>query len=195
MPAETMEADWEFEIAADAPVIDAAWPGLIDLRRQPERVAEISELSHLPALRDLLLHLNGAGSGFFTSKCDVWNPGEVDADELDADRDSASCALACYVDLLPIENNNWRTPEAAAAWARRMCACFAEAPLRNCRVDLVIRRAFFSAKETGIGATCYVIGCESSEARATESLSRALSAFSNAAAALAIVDSADIKLQ
>ena len=42
-----MEADWEFEIASDAPVIDAAWTGFVDLKLQPERVTEISELSQL----------------------------------------------------------------------------------------------------------------------------------------------------
>jgi len=37
-----MEADWEFEVGPDtaglaAPVIDACWPGFVDLRHNPER--------------------------------------------------------------------------------------------------------------------------------------------------------------
>lgn len=190
-----MEADWEFEIASDAPAIDAAWPGFVNLSRHPERVAEISELSHLPALRELLLQLNAAGSGVFTSKCDVWTPGEVDADELNADRDSVASALACYVDLLPVENIVWRTPESAAAWARSMCACLVEAALHNCRIDLVLRRAFFTAAETGIGVTCYAVGCGCSQVEAAESLTRALRAFSDAVKAIATRNFADIKLQ
>jgi hypothetical protein len=195
MPVAVMEADWEFEIAPDAPVIDAAWPGFVDLRREPERVAELSEQSRLPALRELLLDLNAEGSGLFTSKCDVWNPGEVDADELDADRGSAACALACYVDLLPAEQDAWRTPESCAAWARRMCACVAEAPLRNCRMDVVIRQAFLTATATGVGVTCYITGCGTSDGEAAESLSGGLRAFSHALTAARINDSADIKLQ
>jgi hypothetical protein len=27
-----LEADWEFEVGGDAPVIDALWPGFVDLR-------------------------------------------------------------------------------------------------------------------------------------------------------------------
>jgi hypothetical protein len=30
-----MEADWEFEVGGDAPVIDALWPGFVDLRLSP----------------------------------------------------------------------------------------------------------------------------------------------------------------
>jgi len=183
MPA-AMEADWEFEIASDAPVIDAAWTGFVDLKLQPERVTEISELSQLPALRELLLHLNAEGSRLFTSKCDVWNSGEVEAVELGADRESAGCTLACYVDLLAAEKHAWHTPDSCAAWARRMCVYLAGAALRNCRTDMVIRRAFLSATETGIGVTCYVVGCGSTDVEAAESLSRALRVFSDAVTAV-----------
>jgi hypothetical protein len=190
-----MEADWEFEIASDAPVIDAAWPGFVDLHREPERVSAISEQAHVPALRDVLLHLNAEGTGLFTSKCDVWNPGAVDADELGANGESTACALACYVDLLPAEKDAWGTPESCAAWARSMCANLAEAPVRNCRIDMVIRRAFFTAAETGIGITSYVVGGGSTEPEAADSLSRALRAFSEAVTATATGDSAGMKLQ
>ena len=35
-----MEADWEFEVGGDAPVIDACWPGFVDLRRIPGAARE-----------------------------------------------------------------------------------------------------------------------------------------------------------
>ncbi len=195
MPAAPVEVDWEFEIASDGPVIDAAWPGFVDLHREPERLSAISEQAHLPALGELLLHLNAEGAGLFTSKCDVWKPGAVDADELDANHESTACALACYVDLLPAEKDAWGTPESCATWARSMCANLAEAPLRNCRMDMVIRRAFFTAAETGVGITCYLVGCGSTEMEAADSLSRALRAFSEAVSAIAAGDSAGMKLQ
>ena len=31
-----MEADWEFEVGGDAPVIEALWAGFVDLRSQPD---------------------------------------------------------------------------------------------------------------------------------------------------------------
>ncbi len=47
-----MEADWEVEIGGEdgdsAPIIDALWPGFIDLRRFPDRVAEITEAAGFP---------------------------------------------------------------------------------------------------------------------------------------------------
>ena len=40
--ASRMEADWEFEVGGDAPVIEARWPGFVDLRRNPERAMEFA---------------------------------------------------------------------------------------------------------------------------------------------------------
>ena len=45
-----MEADWEVELGGDAPIIDAFWPGFIDLQKLPNRVSEIAEIRQLPAL-------------------------------------------------------------------------------------------------------------------------------------------------
>lgn len=173
-----MEADWEFEIAPDAPVIDAAWAGFVDLRRQPERVSEIEEAVRLPALGPVLLCLNGDGSPVFTAKCDVWDAGSVDADELDASPDTAAHALACYIDVLPVDVRAWPTAEAAAEWARSLCASLKGERLGQCRVDLVIRSAYFAPTEKGIGITCYAAGCGATESEAAERLSRALRAFS-----------------
>jgi hypothetical protein len=42
-PGNRMEADWEFEVGGDAPVIEAPWPGFVDLRLHPERAWQLSE--------------------------------------------------------------------------------------------------------------------------------------------------------
>jgi hypothetical protein len=52
-----MEADWEFEVGPDAaglaaPVIDALWPGFVDLRRAPELAWHLPEAAQLPALAE-----------------------------------------------------------------------------------------------------------------------------------------------
>jgi hypothetical protein len=44
-----MEADWEVEIGGGAAVIEAEWPGWIDLRKQPERASEIAEAAGFAA--------------------------------------------------------------------------------------------------------------------------------------------------
>ena len=48
-----MEADWEFEVGGDAPVIEACWEGFIDLRKTPERARQLPE-----AARRTLEHLD-----------------------------------------------------------------------------------------------------------------------------------------
>jgi hypothetical protein len=131
-----MEADWEIEIGGGAPVIEALWPGFVDLRQSPERIGEIAEAAEFPALAHLLKTLNGADSPLWTSKCDLWEPeaagmgiipavasSETDCQEL-VQSDSANlevipsgstrAALACYIDLIPVKGKvfaDWQQAE------------------------------------------------------------------------------------
>lgn len=96
-----MEADWEVEIGGGAPVIDAHWPGFIDLRAFPDRIWEITEARESQPLANLLLRLNSNRSPLWTSKCDMWRPAEG--------------GLACYIDLLPRDGSvfaEWKQAEA-----------------------------------------------------------------------------------
>jgi hypothetical protein len=138
-----MEIDWEVEIGGGTPVIEALWPGFVDLRQSPERITEIAEAAAFPALARLLLTLNGSQSPVWTAKCDVWEPetdeaassGEVELAQGDhRNSDSVDClqddspvgdrALACYVDLLPREGMvfaRWQEAEnTCRAWVARM---------------------------------------------------------------------------
>jgi hypothetical protein len=171
-----MECDWEFEIAPDAPVIDGAWSGYVDLRTHPEQASRLAEVEGLPALADALSLLNSADSPVWTAKCDVWNPEAFDPDELDAPPGEGTKALACYIDLLP-SAELWPTMDAVAGWCRRMCATVRASPLRCCRADLVIRRSFLTVGQTGLGITAYLTGCGAASSGARESLSAALALF------------------
>src|SRR5208337_4431139 len=98
-----MEADWEFEVGGNAPVIETHWPGFVDLRQNPERARQLPEAAQLPGLAEVLAKLNAVDSPVWTSKCDVWphlEPDEFDPDELDAPP-GCSYAMGCYIDLLP----------------------------------------------------------------------------------------------
>jgi hypothetical protein len=168
-----MEADWEIEIGPDAPVIDAAWAGYIDLRSAPERVNEIGETAQFPALANLLLRLNSPASAFWTAKCDVWPVEEVDPDEMDANLQDAASAVACYIDLIPIEAHA-TSLEAIVEWCRRLCLDLRSKPLRQSRVDPIVRRAFVEADVEALGITMYVSACGSAPPQASDVLSRAL---------------------
>ncbi len=148
-----MEVDWEVEIGAGAPVIEAGWTGFIDLRREPERVTEISEAAEFPPLAALLLALNSPDSPVWTSKCDVWMP----------DTQSMAHALAIYIDILPREGAvfaEWSHAEAfcrdyvARLAAKAVAADASEYPI-ECMIDLVIRQALAGEVE-GFGITAYL---------------------------------------
>jgi hypothetical protein len=171
-----MEADWEFEIGGDAPVLDAYWPGFVNVRDEPWRVAEVAETWELQGLAAALLKLNEIGSPVWTSKTDVFVPEQVDADELDAGEDEAKCALACYIDVLKRNPQVWSALAGAEHDCRRLCARLREAPLRCCRVDVVIRRARV-AQVDGLGATIYLTACGRTAAEAKERLGECLAAF------------------
>ncbi len=174
-----MEADWEIEIGEEAPVIDAAWSGLIDLRSGPERVNEVSECAGFTALRQTLLSLNGAQSAVWSSKCDSWaveDFAEFDRDEFEA-AESDTHAITCYIDLLPRERNAWKKAESAIQFCSEVVEQLKAVTLKAARVELVLRRAVFAEGEEATGITAYVTGCGTSEEAARVRLGDALDSF------------------
>ena len=111
-----MQADWEVEVGGQAPVIEALWPGFIDLRTHPEAVHQLPEVASQSALGlalgRALVALNGPSSPVWTTKCDLWQLENVDPDEFDAPTSMSPVASpvtrpvpyarACYIDLLPL---------------------------------------------------------------------------------------------
>ena len=169
-----MEADWEVEIGSGAPVIDGAWEGWLDLRADPNLVAEIEEAAQFPSLGESLALLNAPSSPVWTSKCDVWSVEDFDPDELDADRKAAVLALGCYIDLLSTDAAVFSTVDACARWSQRLCLYLRSEPLRQCRVDVIVRRAFRTSESAGLGVTTYITACGADRPEATDSLRRAL---------------------
>jgi hypothetical protein len=177
-----MEADWEIEIGPLAPIIDALWPGFIDLRHAPERIVEVEEAQWLPALAESLLRLNGAGFGpdygeagsqLWTAKCDLWTPEYCDPDEMDATPAESVFGLACYIDLLPRDGLVFAAFDEAEHWARAAVSRLRQAACRCCRVDLIVRNAFAGNQE-GTGITAYIAACGPDADAAKKTLSVAL---------------------
>jgi hypothetical protein len=177
-----MEADWEVEIGGEAPVIQAHWTGFIDLRLAPERAQQLPESAQLPALADTLARLNAPSSPVWTSKCDVWHPDTFDPDELDAPPGHRSCAIACYVDLLPRSDHPWPDPQDAIAQdaiaaCKSLCASLRGVALRCCRADLIIRQASIAPGLLDLAVTAYFTACGSTSEDAAAALASALAAF------------------
>ena len=128
-----MEADWEFEVGGDAPVIEACWPGFIDLRLNPQRARDLPEAVRFPALAAVLETLNSRTSSVWTSKCDFWptlDADTFDPDELDAAPASCAHAVGCYIDLLPGGGQQWFHPHLAEGACRQICSILRQAPMR-----------------------------------------------------------------
>ena len=187
-----MDADWEFEVGGDAPVIEAAWAGFVDLKREPERAKELTETAALPGLAETLTRLNGVESPVWTSKCDFWprlEAGEFDADELDAPREQAECGVGCYIDMnFEGGGAGEMTPEELSVCCRAICRRVNAAPLRCCRVDLVIRRAYRAGQPEALGVTAYLTACGESPEKASETLTAALAILADAAGGQSTVE-------
>jgi hypothetical protein len=173
-----MEADWEFEIGGDAPVIEAHWTGFVDLRVDPRRAFDLAEARQLPGLADALARLNAMNSPVWTSKTDVFEPGQIDPDELDAASAEGAHAVACYVDLLNRGDQGWKLPFEAEEACMELNARLRGIPLRRCRVDLVVRRTDVEAND--LGMTAYFTACGQTESDAKSRLAECLSLFSEA---------------
>lgn len=170
-----MEADWAAEIGPDLPVIEADWPGLVDLRAEPEAVERIPEAAEYAALRDALLQLNAPESPVRTTKSDVWTLAaqEIDPLEFGCALNSELVGLACYVDLVALDAGLLASFERHEAWARRAVQEMRDAASAAGRVDLVIRAARAMRRE-GFALTLYVAGCGADVASAQASWASAL---------------------
>src|ERR1035437_8469972 len=183
-----MEADWEFEIGPDeaglaAPVIEAHWAGFVDLQRHPERARDLPESVLFPALAEALIRLNAADSPVWTSKCDYWphlKADEFDPDELDAPPGSPTPPMGCFIALLAKSGQQWGSPATAEKTCKRICGLLNAVPLRCCRADLVIRRAFINLDAMELGVTAYLTSCGESPAAAAKTLEAALATFTDA---------------
>ena len=140
-----MEADWEVEIGGGAPVIEADWPGFVDLRIHPEAIGNIAEAATFPPLAKLLLALNAPESPVRTAKCDLWEP--------------EPAALAAYVDILPRKGMVFGESGQAEAICReyvgRLETVVPPERGREYSIDLVIRLAIAGGTE-GFGITTYL---------------------------------------
>jgi hypothetical protein len=183
-----MEADWEFELGPDAegfaaPVIETQWAGFVDIQRYPERAGDLPESVLFPALGATLIQLNANDSLVWTSKCDYWpnlEANEFDPDELDAPPGSTAHAMGCFIDVIPKKDQQWDLPEMAEKACKRICGLLNTVPVRCCRADLVIRRAFISPDRMDLGITAYLTSCGESVAEAKRTLEAALAAFTDA---------------
>ena len=131
----------------------------------------------MPELAAALAQLNTDNSPVWTSKTDVFVFDQIDFDELDAKREEAAHAIACYVDLLPRSKQQWVLPAQAEADCKLICAKLRSSRLSRCRADLVIRRAVIASDSHGLGVTAYLTACGATQDDAKLRLAECLAMF------------------
>jgi hypothetical protein len=176
-----MDADWEVEIGGGAPVIEADWPGFINLRGHSERgsliVKQVAEAAAFPPLATLLLALNADRSPLWTSKCDLWEPEPE--------------VLAIYVDMLPLEGNVFVRWQQADSFCREYVARLSPMELPeigfgsgaasgpDCAIVLVIRQAV-AGHADGFGITAYLSAKGTNRANSALAMAATMAAFADA---------------
>jgi len=150
-------------------VIEALWPGFVDLRSHPERVCEIAEAAVFPPLAVLLRVLNSPESLVWTSKCDVW--------------EQEPAALAVYFDMLPSDGAVFSERQKAEDFCRvyvaRLQATALPENLREHSIDLVIRQAVAGGAE-GFGITVYLGAKGAAKKKAETALAVLMAGFADA---------------
>jgi hypothetical protein len=165
-----MEADWEIEIGGGAAVIEALWEGFVDLRAQPDRIAEIAEARSFLPLATLLRTLNSSSSSWWTAKCDLWQP--------DAEVDGAVAQRACYIDLLPCAGLVFAHWEEARELCRQWAGMLESAASSPGQAELVVRQAVAGEAE-GFGVTAYLSASGTSPDQAAENLAVLFAVFAS----------------
>jgi len=183
-----MEADWSVSLAATDPVITVPWAAsgddagkcrFVDLRLGAHLIDEIEEAQARPALRSVLLLLNGAASHLWTAKCDVWTisteQGDepFDAYEMEAEPGETAFGAGSYIDLLPRDSEIRGRFDAQERWIRAVTERLRAIPASAVSVELVMRRAQVD-DVPGLGVTWFVKGCGATVHRAGQRWSEAL---------------------
>ena len=136
----------------------------------------------LPTLGDVLIRLNAPPSPVWTSKSGVWTSAaaeQFDADEFDARAGGTAHTHGCYIDLLPRGEEHWLSADAVAAVCKSWSVGLRGLPLRSCRADLIIRRAFTPPERMHVGVTAYLTGSGFTSEEARDALEAALPCFAD----------------
>ncbi len=142
-----MEADYSIELGPAAPALEIPWSDpderlhYLDLRRQPDSIADIPEAQQFPALRHFLIEANSPLSAWQTAKCDVW----TDETEAAENLYDAGFEQSCYVDLVLAEQ---AAPlreclELHQLVAKEMAHMLAENEVLEAFAEITVRRCYF----------------------------------------------------
>jgi len=181
-----MEVDFTIELGREDPVLDFPWTDpdgrltYLDLKRQPEALALVSEAQEFSELGHLLRNLNSTSSLLESAKCDAWSTRALTAEEQIF---GATIKFASYVDLIFTTAEHRVSFALHEYFAKQLTALLHRAPEIPSSVEVCVRRCYFHSAvdpTEGFYFTVYVNGFGDDEARARQNWGIALRLAGNA---------------
>jgi hypothetical protein len=181
-----MDADFSIELEREDPVLDFPWKdpagelAYVDLKRQPELLAEIVEAETFPELRDFLGMLNSPQSMVETAKCDTWATAELTPEE---EVFEASHKFASYVDVVFSSGDARGSLSIHEGFVRKLVGLLRRAPEIPSAAEACVRRCLFGEEidvQDGFYCTLYVSGYGRDEASARQNWGVGLKLVGNA---------------
>ena len=164
-----MDADWSVELGAEDAALEFPWASpdgkltYVDLSKDLRDLSRISEAVRHPALRGLLIGINGnlMPSGWQSVKCDAWLDKEVSQY---AGPEQVQWRMASYVDVIRREAGERFSFERHEAWVKAVAQRLRHYPAAAYSCELVVRRCYYRLEEdpedsaVGFCVTVYVFG-------------------------------------
>jgi hypothetical protein len=159
-----VQADFAVELGADDETLEMPWaaeggsPRYCDLKRHPELLPNLEEVTRVPELGEFLSKVNSPTSSLETAKCDAWPSTEINPEE---EIFGATHKFGSYVDLLfSPEPNRFSFPKHEHL-AKRLTQLLQRAPEITAAAEFLIRRCYYTDEEgirDGFYITFYLFG-------------------------------------
>ncbi len=159
-----MDADFSIELCKEDPVLDFPWKdptgrlAYVDLKRQPDLIAQVEEARKFPELGEFLGMVNSARSVVESAKCDTWTATDLTPEE---DIYDASQKFASYIDLVFSHSDERWSFEQHERFAERWTELLRRAPELSTSAEICVRRCFFGEEANvrdGFYFTVYING-------------------------------------
>ena len=168
----TMQADFAVELGRDDETLEVPWAapdGILryyDLKREPDALANIEEVTCWPELREFLVAVNSQASMLESAKCDAWSTTELNPDE---EIFAVPWKFGSYVDLLISDPAVRFSFEKHETFLKHLTGLLKVVPEIPASAEFSLRRCFYHEGEAvreGYYLTSYLFGYGEDEAHA-----------------------------
>ena len=181
-----MDADFSVELGREDPVLDFPWTdpsgrlSYVDLKRNPESMAQVEEAVRFQELGEFLRVLNSARSTVETAKCDAWSTTDLTPEEEIYD---VPHKFASYVDVVLSDTTTRLSLPVHELFTRKVVELLRRTPETPSAAELCVRRCYFNENGRvveGYYFTVYVSGYGGDDVTARQNWGVGLKLMGNA---------------